>query len=45
MVWTTVVQFLAGAVMGFFLLATAFRQNLAPTHPPIQGVRGAISLG
>jgi len=32
---TTGIQFFPGERMGFFLLATASRQVLAPTQPPI----------
>jgi hypothetical protein len=31
--------------LGFFLHTTAFRPALGPTQPPIQWVRGALSLG
>jgi hypothetical protein len=31
--------------LGFFLLTTASRQALDPTHPPIQWVPGVLSLG
>jgi len=31
--------------LGIFLLTTASRQALGPTHPPIQWVLGALSLG
>jgi hypothetical protein len=38
-------RFPAAAVMGLFLFATASRTALGSTQPPIQWVRGALSLG
>jgi len=40
--WTTKVEFLAGAMMKFFLFTTASRPALESTHPPIQCVPGAL---
>jgi hypothetical protein len=39
-----VMQFLAGAMNGFFLFATASRPALGPTQPPIQWVPEALSV-
>jgi hypothetical protein len=36
--WTTGLQFLEGAMMGFFLFTTASRLALEPTQPPVQWV-------
>jgi len=36
------IRFWAGA--GNFLFTTASRMSLVPTQPPIQGVKGALSL-
>jgi hypothetical protein len=40
---TTVIPVPAGAVMEFFLFATASRPAVGPTQSPIQGVLGAVS--
>jgi hypothetical protein len=44
MSWTTGVQFVAGAVMGFFFTISS-RPALGPAHlpPPVQWVSGALS--
>jgi hypothetical protein len=39
--WTTCVRFLGGTWI--FLFATAFRPNLGPIQPPIQGLPWALS--
>jgi len=41
--WTTGVQSLAGAMMEFFLNATASRPELESNQPPIQWLPGALS--
>jgi len=41
----TRIQFLAGAMMGFFLFATASRAALGPTQPHIQWISGTPCLG
>jgi len=41
--WTTRVRFPIGAGKGFILFATASRQVLGLTHPPIQWTLGAPS--
>jgi hypothetical protein len=38
--WMTKVQFLAGAIMRFFLFAIVSRPALVSTQPPVQGVLG-----
>jgi len=43
--WTTGVQFSAGVMMGFFLLATASRPALGPTQHPIKFVPGRLLCG
>jgi hypothetical protein len=43
--WMTGVQFPAGAVIGFFLLAIAYILALGPIQPPIKWVLGAFSPG
>jgi hypothetical protein len=42
--WMTRVQFLARAMMGFFLFTTMSRPVLGPTQPPFHRVPGALSL-
>jgi len=42
---TTVFQFAAEAVMGFFLFAIMSISALGPTQPTIQCVRGALTPG
>jgi len=43
--WTTGVLFPRGAIMGFFLIATASRLVLGPTQPSIQFVRRLFPTG
>jgi len=43
--WMTGVQFLAGSMMGFFLLATMSIPALGPIQSPIQWVPGVPSPG
>jgi len=45
MVWTTRVQFLAGAMTGFFPFPTASVPALGPIHSPIKWVAGALTPG
>jgi hypothetical protein len=42
---TARVQFLAGAIMEFFLFATVSRLALGPTQPPLQWILGAVTSG
>jgi hypothetical protein len=41
--WTTGAQFLAAAVVEFFLFATASKPALGPTQPPIQRVSETLT--
>jgi len=41
----TGIQFPAGAMMGSFLLDTASRLALGPTHPPIYWIPDALIMG
>jgi len=43
--WMTGIQFLAGAIKGFFFshFITAYKQTLGPTQSPIQHVLGVLS--
>jgi hypothetical protein len=43
--WTTVIQFPAGTVRGFFLFSTSYKPVLGPTQPPIQCVLGVLTPG
>jgi len=43
--WVTGAQFLASAMMGFFLFTTAYRLDMGPTQLPIQWVLGILALG
>jgi hypothetical protein len=38
--WVTRVQFLAGAMMGFFLFTTVSKLDLGPIQPPFQQLQG-----
>jgi len=41
--WTTEVQLLAEAIMGFFLFTTTSRPAIGPTQPPIQWIPGTLT--
>jgi len=43
--WTAGVHNPACSMMGFVFFASAFKPSLGPTHPLIQCVSGALSLG
>jgi len=43
--YMTRIQFLAGAMMGFYPFATMSRLTLGPTHPTVQWVTEALTPG